>query len=102
MAYLFFVDESGGDRRNTFYEVLAGIVVQDRDVWNLITSLNMLEEQIFGLRYSKVKEEIKGKKFLKAKVFRLARQLDESGAEKCENSRKSASLMEEKMQPKNI
>lgn len=75
MAYLFFIDESGGDRRNTFYEVLAGIVVQDRDVWNLITSLNMLEEQIFGLRYSKVKEEIKGKKFLKAKVFRLASQL---------------------------
>ena len=75
MAYLLFVDESGHDRRDSPYEVLAGLAVQDRDAWNLITSLNDLEERIFGLRYTKYQEEIKGKKFLNRKVFRLAAQL---------------------------
>jgi len=74
MSYLLFIDESGHDKHESPYEVLAGIIVQDQDVWNLITDLNTLEERIFGIRYSKEKEEIKGKKFLKRKVFRLAEQ----------------------------
>lgn len=75
MAYFLFLDESGHDHRTSPYEVLAGIAVEDRDVWNLIEALNAAEERHFGIRYSRVKEEIKGKKFLKKKVFKLAQQL---------------------------
>ena len=72
MAYFLFVDESGRDRRESPYEVLAGIAIEDRDVWNLIDAINGAEERILGLRYSREREEVKGKKFLKRKVFRLA------------------------------
>jgi hypothetical protein len=75
LAYFLFIDESGHDHRESPYEVLAGIAVEDSQVWPLITELNDLEEKHFGIRYSKEKVEIKGKKFLKKKVFRLAQQL---------------------------
>lgn len=75
MAYFLFVDESGDDKEPSPCEVLAGISVQDRDVWNLIEAVHAAEESNFGCRYSKVKGEIKGKKLLKRKVFRHAAQL---------------------------
>ena len=75
MAYLLFLDESGQDHTHSPYEVLAGIAVPDFNVWKLIESLKQAEERHFGTRYSLEKEEIKGKKFLKKKVFRLASQL---------------------------
>lgn len=75
MAYFLFIDESGHDHMHSPYEVLAGIAVEDSQVWPLITELNNSEAKHFGLRYSKEKFEIKGKKFLKKKVFRLAHQL---------------------------
>src|SRR6266481_102583 len=75
MSYLLFVDECGHDHREAPYEVLAGICVEDKNVWNLIDALNSAEERILGIRYSRVKEEVKGKKFLKKKVFRHANQL---------------------------
>jgi len=75
VAYFLFVDESGGDRREAPYEVLAGVCIEDRDVWNLIDSIKEAEDRILGLRYSQVKEEVKGKKFLKRKVFRHAAQM---------------------------
>ena len=74
MAFFLFVDESGFDRRESPYEVLAGLCVEDRDVWNLIGALKNAEERLLGVRYSREKEEIKGKKFLKRKVFRQAGQ----------------------------
>jgi hypothetical protein len=74
MAYFLFLDESGHDLRDSPSEVLAGICVQDLDVWNLIDAVTQCEERIFGVRYSRLKEEIKGKKFLKKKVFRHAAQ----------------------------
>lgn len=75
MAYFLFVDESGHDRRKSPYEVLGGICVEDRDLWKLVCALNEAEERILGIRYSREKEEIKAKKFLKTKVFRLAKAL---------------------------
>ncbi len=75
MAYFLFVDESGGDRVESPYEVLAGIAVEDRDVWNLIEAVEAQEEREFGLRYRRHHGELKGKKVLKRKVFRHAGQL---------------------------
>jgi len=72
MAYFFFTDESGTDRRDSYYEVLCAVAIEDADLWNLITRLKSLEEQILGTRYANQWREIKGKKFLKAKVFKLA------------------------------
>jgi hypothetical protein len=72
MAYFFFTDESGTDRRDSYYEVLCGVAVEDKDLWNLISRLKALEEQTLGVRYSNHLREIKGKKFLKNKVFKQA------------------------------
>lgn len=75
MAYFLFVDESGDQKEPSPCEVLAGVSVEDRDIWNLIEAMNAAEEQAFGVRYGRVKGEIKAKRFLKKKVFRHAAQL---------------------------
>ncbi|MCC8555425.1 DUF3800 domain-containing protein [Xanthomonas hortorum] len=74
MAHFLFIDESGYDERESPYCVLAGIAVKDSKVWQFIEAINKLENNIFGMRYSAEKEEFKGKKFLKKKVFRHAEQ----------------------------
>lgn len=73
MAYFLFVDESGQDRRDSPYEVLAGIAIRDSDLWSIIGSLHEAELRHFGRRYSAGPAEIKGKKILKTKVFQHAR-----------------------------
>ena len=75
MAYFLFVDESGSDREASPYEVLAGIAVEDRDVWNLIDAIKGTEERELGVRYRRTYGELKGKTILKRKVFRHAAQL---------------------------
>lgn len=75
MAYFLFVDESGQDHRESPYEVLAGIAVQDRDLWNLVKAVQDTELKCFGVRYSAGPRELKAKKILKRKVFRLADQM---------------------------
>ncbi len=72
MAYFLFVDESGHDRKASPYEVLAGIAIQDRDLWNLIKALHEAELRHFGRRYSAGTAELKGTKILKKKVFHHA------------------------------
>jgi hypothetical protein len=69
MAYFLFIDESGHDRKEAPYEVLAGISVRDSDLWNLINSLHDAEVRCFGQRYSQGYAELKGRKILKKKVF---------------------------------
>ncbi len=69
MAWFLFIDESGHDRRASPYEVLAGVAVQDRDLWNLINALHSAELEHFGRRYSAGKAELKGRELLKTKVF---------------------------------
>jgi len=75
VSYLLFVDESGGDQRDSPHEVLAGVSVEDRDLWNLITAVQNLEHDMFGRRYSHGPRELKAKKILKRKVIRHAGQL---------------------------
>ena len=74
MAYFLFIDESGQDRRESPCEVLAGICVDDKVVWQMIGAIIEAENRYFGCRYGRVKEEFKGKKFLKRKVFNHAAQ----------------------------
>lgn len=72
MAHLFFVDESGHDGGASPCSVLAAVSVRDRDFWNLVLALHQAELSRFGTRYSAGPREIKAKRFLKTKVFRLA------------------------------
>lgn len=75
MAYFLFVDESGQDHRKSPYEVLAGMAVEDRDLWNLVKAIQEAEVRIFGMRYRANDRELKATKVLKTKTFRLANQL---------------------------
>ncbi len=70
MAYFLFVDESGGQEAPN---VLAGMAIEDSDLWNLVLALQDAEIHNFGRRYSTGEREIKAKKLLKAKTFRLAK-----------------------------
>jgi len=75
MAYFLFIDESGQDRRESPYEVLAGVAIEDRDLWNLIQAIREAEIRHFGGRYTLGTRELKAKKLLKRKVFRHAQQM---------------------------
>lgn len=75
MSYLLFLDESGVDQRDSPYEVLAGVAVRDQHLWNLICRIQEAEEEFFGGRISSNTLELKAKRLLKRKTFRLARQL---------------------------
>ncbi|HXC57215.1 MAG TPA: DUF3800 domain-containing protein [Rhizomicrobium sp.] len=72
MAWFLFIDESGQDHKESPYEVLAGVAIEDRVLWPLIKELHDTEVAHFGRRYSAGARELKGKKILKAKTFRLA------------------------------
>jgi hypothetical protein len=72
MSCLLFIDESGHDRRHAPYEVLAGLAIEDRFLWDLILELQATEIKLFGTRYSKGSAELKGSKLLTTKVFRHA------------------------------
>jgi hypothetical protein len=74
MSYFLFIDESGHDQRDSPYEVLAGVAVQDRDLWNLISAVHRAEIDHFGRRYTDGKRELKGKKLLDRRTFHLADQ----------------------------
>lgn len=76
MSYFLFLDESGQDRREAPYEVLAGVSVQDTELWNLIQRIHSLEDDLFGMRITEGRMELKGKKLLKRKTFRHAGQLE--------------------------
>lgn len=89
MAFFLFVDESGQDRRESPYEVLAGVAVEDRDLWNLIRALREAEVRCFGKRYTEGRDELKARKLLKTKVFRHARLIEPlPPEERCELARR--------------
>lgn len=71
---LLFLDESGTDHTEAPYEVLAGIAIRERNLWPLIQGVRAAEREHFGAPLSATRVELKGKKLLKAKVFRLASQ----------------------------
>jgi hypothetical protein len=72
MAYFLFIDESGQDRVESPYEVLAGVAIRDCDLWNVIIAIRDAEIRNFGRRYSAGTDELKAKKILKKKVFKHA------------------------------
>ncbi len=72
MAQFLFIDESGHDSGPSPYEVLAGVSVEDEDLWSLINAIHEAEWKWFGRRYSEGERELKGKKLLKSKVFHHA------------------------------
>lgn len=71
---LFFVDESGQDRGEAPYEVLSGLAIHERELWNLLQAIQSVERDMFGVRLAEVGVEFKGRKLLKPKTFRHARQ----------------------------
>lgn len=75
MSYFLFIDESGHDRKQSPYEVLAGICIEDRDLWRFICDVKDAEEEFFGQRITSDLLELKATKLLNRKVFRLAEQL---------------------------
>jgi hypothetical protein len=75
VSYLLFVDESGVDQHDSPYEVLAGVAIQDQQLWNLVCRIQDAEIEHFGRRVAAGALELKGKSFLKRKTFRLASQL---------------------------
>lgn len=76
MSHILFIDESGQDRGESSYEVLAGIAIKDRDLWNLICRVQDAELVFFGRRVSDGLLELKGKKLLKRKTFKRAAQMN--------------------------
>ncbi len=75
MSYLLFLDESGIDRRSTPYEVLAGVAIRDQRLWNLVCQIHEAEVDLFGRRLTQGTLEMKARRLLKRKTFRLAAQL---------------------------
>jgi Protein of unknown function (DUF3800) len=75
MAFFLFIDESGQDHHDSPYEVLAGIAIDDKDLWDFIRCAHELEIDCFGRKYREKGNEIKARTFLKKKTFRLADQL---------------------------
>jgi Protein of unknown function (DUF3800) len=76
MSWAMFIDESGQDQRQSPYEVLAGIAVEDRKIWPLIRDLSDAQQHFFGLRlFEAYGREAKAKKLLDRKTYRHAAQL---------------------------
>lgn len=72
MAYFLFIDESGQDRKDSPCEVLAGVAIEDQNLWNLIRAVQEAELRFFGRRYSDGPRELKARKILKRKTFKHA------------------------------
>lgn len=70
MSYMLFIDESGQDLRQSPYEVLAGVAIEDCELWSLIRQIQDAELEFFGRRVSDELLELKGRKLLKRKTFR--------------------------------
>ncbi len=69
---LLFIDESGHDHGDAPYEVLAGVAIRERDLWNLIQAIRNAELEFLGLHMADAGLEMKGRKLLKRKIIRFA------------------------------
>lgn len=82
MSWALFIDESGQDRRNSPYEVLAGVAIEDRKIWPLIRQLSDAQAHIFGMRlFQAYGQEAKAKDLIKTKTFKHAGQLPSLAAD---------------------
>jgi len=73
VAYVLFVNGSGFESSSSPYEVVAGVIVEDRDLWNFVQAV--LDAKIKHLSTSALGLRLTARRLLKRKVFRLARQL---------------------------
>jgi len=74
MSYLFFIDESGHDHKNTPYEVRGGVAIHASNLWAFIQAFQDLEEACFGTQLSAFNIELKGSRLLERKRFKHAAQ----------------------------
>jgi len=71
---LLFIDESGHDHHDMPCEVLAGLVVPEDNLWNLVKAVRSAERDFFGDYLRNLRQtEIKAKKLLKRKRFDSAK-----------------------------
>jgi hypothetical protein len=76
MSWALFIDESGQDRRQSPYEVLAGVAVEDRRISPLIRQLSDAQQHHFGMRlFEAYGHEAKAQKLLDRRTFRHAAQM---------------------------
>ncbi|RKZ29495.1 DUF3800 domain-containing protein [bacterium] len=72
---LLFVDESGIDHRDSPHEVLAGVLIREEILWDLVCDIADLEGAHFGdLWKNLTKKEKKGTSMLNKNIFRWAAQ----------------------------
>ncbi len=74
MTWLFFMDESGHDHKNTPYEVRGGLAIHVGRLWPFAREMQRLEIDCFGCRLHDYGNEIKGSTLVNRKRFRFARQ----------------------------
>ncbi len=76
MAVFLFVDESGQAHSSAPYEVLAGLAVNRKELWDFIRIIHDFEVECFGLKYGNDRREIKARKFLNRRTFAYANQFE--------------------------
>lgn len=74
MSWLFFLDESGQDHRNTPYEVRGGVAIHTSKLWPFVQQLQQLELAAFGAQLADFRSEIKGAKLIEKSRFEWATQ----------------------------
>ena len=74
MAWLFFIDESGHDHKNTPYEVRGGFAIHVSKLWSFVQDMQRLEIESFGCQLHEYKKELKGSTLIDRKRFRFASQ----------------------------
>ena len=72
---LLFLDESGTDHKHAPYEVLGGIAIRERDLWNYVQAISDAQQRCFGgvIRDVAPKWELKGSTLLAKDKFAKAR-----------------------------
>ncbi len=74
MAWLFFIDESGHDHKNTPYEVRGGFAIHVSRLWSFVQDMQRLEVESFGCQLHEYKKELKGATLIDRKRFKFASQ----------------------------
>ena len=70
MAWLFFIDESGHDHKNTPYEVRGGFAIHVSKLWSFVQDMQRLEAESFGCQLHEYKKELKGSTLIDRKRFK--------------------------------
>ena len=74
MAWLFFIDESGHDHKNTPYEVRGGFAIHVSKLWSFVQDMQRLEAESFGCQLHEYKKELKGSTLIDRKRFKFVGQ----------------------------